>query len=110
MAKLAFRRLEALGAAPLAPLGLGDDQHRSGHEAALDPWLPQLWRGLRQRFPLAQGLSEVGRGTKRVSRRWAGLAAVHAAQLSETDVRLRLSSHCSRPRRTPLASRAPSTW
>lgn len=60
MAKLLFRRLEALGATPLLPVGLGDDQHRMGHEAALDDWLPRLWTALRAKFPLPAGLSEVG--------------------------------------------------
>ncbi len=39
-------------------MGLGDDQHRSGYEAALDPWLAQLWPALRAAFPLPAGLSE----------------------------------------------------
>jgi sulfite reductase alpha subunit-like flavoprotein len=52
MGKLLYRRLGALGASPLLPLGLGDDQHRAGYDAALDAWLPQLWTALRARFPL----------------------------------------------------------
>lgn len=55
MAKLLYRRLEALGANMVAPLGLGDDQHRAGYDAALDEWLPRLWTGLRARFPLPRG-------------------------------------------------------
>lgn len=39
-------------------LGLGDDQHRSGYEAALDPWLAQLWPALRRHFPLPPGATE----------------------------------------------------
>lgn len=54
-----YRRLEALGAALAVPLGLGDDQHRSGYEAGLDPWLQQLWPALRRRFPLPEGVAEV---------------------------------------------------
>lgn len=42
----------------LLQVGLGDDQHRSGYEAALDPWLAQLWPALRAAFPLPAGLSE----------------------------------------------------
>ncbi|PRW18319.1 NADPH-dependent diflavin oxidoreductase 1 isoform X1 [Chlorella sorokiniana] len=57
-AKKLFRRLEALGAHMLLPVGLGDDQHRSGYEAALDPWLAQLWPALRAAFPLPAGLTE----------------------------------------------------
>lgn len=43
-------------------LGLGDDQHRSGYEAALDPWLQQLWAALRARFPLPPGTAEPAPG------------------------------------------------
>ena len=59
VAKKLYRRLEGLGAQLVAPLGLGDDQHRAGYEAALDPWLPQLWAALRARFPLPLGVTEV---------------------------------------------------
>lgn len=52
MGKLLYRRLEALGAGALVPLALGDDQHKSGYDAALDLWLPQLWKALRNKFPL----------------------------------------------------------
>jgi len=59
MAKLLYRRLEALGSRMLMPIGLGDDQHPSGYEAALDDWLPGLWKALRERFhgqsPCIQG-------------------------------------------------------
>ncbi len=59
VAKKLYRRLEGLGAPLVLPLGLGDDQHRSGYEAALDPWLAQLWSALRVRFPLPPGVTEV---------------------------------------------------
>jgi len=52
MGKLLYRRLEALGANHLVPLGLGDDQHRSGYDAALDPWISRLWFAVRARFPV----------------------------------------------------------
>ncbi len=59
VAKMLHRRLEALGAAPLAALGLGDDQHRAGYDAALDPWLAALWPALRAAAgPLPRGLAE----------------------------------------------------
>lgn len=45
-AKLMFRRLETLGAVPVVELGLGDDQHKFGYDAALDPWLNTLWNAL----------------------------------------------------------------
>ena len=47
MAKKLFRRLESLGAHPLAPLGLGDDQHPAGYEATLDPWVLGMWPAAR---------------------------------------------------------------
>ena len=47
---------------PARQLGLGDDQHRSGYEAALDPWLAQLWPALRTHFPLPPGVSEPAPG------------------------------------------------
>lgn len=66
MAKKVFRRLQALGAnTSLAPLGLGDDQHRSGYEAGLDAWLPVLWEALSKQFPLIAvgGTTSDGGGT-----------------------------------------------
>ena len=59
VAKKLDRRLAALGAGPVVERGLGDDQHPSGYEAALDPWLASLWTALRRLQPLASGLSEV---------------------------------------------------
>lgn len=52
MAKLLYRRLEALGSSMLLPVGLGDDQHPAGYEAALDDWLPKLWKALRARYQI----------------------------------------------------------
>ena len=46
VAKKLAKRLLNLGARPILDLGLGDDQHPSGHEAALDPWLAELWTKL----------------------------------------------------------------
>uniref|UniRef100_A0ACD5W444 Uncharacterized protein n=1 Tax=Avena sativa TaxID=4498 RepID=A0ACD5W444_AVESA len=47
-AKKIDRRLLQLGAEPIIEIGLGDDQHPSGYEGALDPWLLSLWRSLNQ--------------------------------------------------------------
>ncbi|KAF5839539.1 hypothetical protein DUNSADRAFT_512 [Dunaliella salina] len=56
-AKKLFRRLESLGARPLVPLGLGNDQHPAGYEAALDPWALSLWPVARQAAgPLPHGV------------------------------------------------------
>ncbi|KAM5580970.1 NADPH-dependent diflavin oxidoreductase 1 [Rosa sericea] len=46
VAKKLDRRLLDLGATPIVERGLGDDQHPSGYEAALDPWMTSLWNML----------------------------------------------------------------
>lgn len=51
VAKKLDKRLCDLGAHPIIERGLGDDQHRSGYEAALDPWLTLLWTTLKETFP-----------------------------------------------------------
>lgn len=51
-AKLIHKRLGALGAKFLVPLGLGDDQHTHGYDASLDIWLSQLWHALGATEPL----------------------------------------------------------
>ncbi|XP_024026130.1 NADPH-dependent diflavin oxidoreductase 1 isoform X1 [Morus notabilis] len=43
VAKKLDRRLSDLGAVAIVERGLGDDQHPSGYEAALDPWMTSLW-------------------------------------------------------------------
>ncbi|CAL5225422.1 g8237 [Coccomyxa viridis] len=62
VAKKLARRLQALGASPCTELGLGDDQHPQGYEAALDPWLSSLWSALRSKRPLPPGSSEPAPG------------------------------------------------
>ncbi|KAG0598147.1 hypothetical protein M758_12G050000 [Ceratodon purpureus] len=52
------RRLLDLGGQAVVPRGLGDDQHPSGFEAGLDPWLAELWVALRQHVPLPAGLED----------------------------------------------------
>lgn len=51
VAKKLDRRLAALGSAALLVKGLGDDQHFSGYDSALFPWLEQLWPALRKLWP-----------------------------------------------------------
>ncbi|XP_054440733.1 NADPH-dependent diflavin oxidoreductase 1 isoform X2 [Pteronotus mesoamericanus] len=43
VAKKLHRRLLQLGGAALLPVCLGDDQHELGPDAAVDPWLRDLW-------------------------------------------------------------------
>ena len=57
-AKKLFRRLEGLGANAIQMLGLGDDQHPLGYEAALNPWLDNLWKAMREACPLPIGLND----------------------------------------------------
>ncbi|KAJ3695153.1 hypothetical protein LUZ60_000530 [Juncus effusus] len=45
-AKKLDKRLQDLGAKLIIEKGLGDDQHPSGYEGALDPWLISLWKTL----------------------------------------------------------------
>lgn len=46
VAKKLHNRLLSLGAVQIIHRGLGDDQHDAGYDAALDPWLDQLWNSL----------------------------------------------------------------
>lgn len=48
VAKKLDKRLSDLGAMAIIEKGLGDDQHPSGYEAALDPWMSSLWSMLNQ--------------------------------------------------------------
>ncbi|KAL6614567.1 hypothetical protein ACP70R_036837 [Stipagrostis hirtigluma subsp. patula] len=50
-AKKLDARLKSLGAEPIVEKGLGDDQHPSGYEGTLDPWLLSLWRSLNETNP-----------------------------------------------------------
>uniref|UniRef100_A0A0N5BN95 NADPH-dependent diflavin oxidoreductase 1 n=1 Tax=Strongyloides papillosus TaxID=174720 RepID=A0A0N5BN95_STREA len=45
-AKKMFRRLKALGAYEIMPLGLGDDQHELGIEGTLDDWRVKFWEAI----------------------------------------------------------------
>ncbi|KAL5787436.1 hypothetical protein ACOSP7_004385 [Xanthoceras sorbifolium] len=51
VAKKLDNRLLNLGATAVLGRGLGDDQHPSGYEGALDPWLQSLWSSLYQINP-----------------------------------------------------------
>lgn len=51
VAKKLDKRLCDLGAVAIIERGLGDDQHPSGYEGALDPWMSSLWDTLYQYNP-----------------------------------------------------------
>ncbi|XP_047317578.1 NADPH-dependent diflavin oxidoreductase 1 [Impatiens glandulifera] len=51
VAKKLDKRVSDLGARTIIERGLGDDQHPSGYEGALDPWMSSLWKALYQMNP-----------------------------------------------------------
>ncbi|XP_057950039.1 NADPH-dependent diflavin oxidoreductase 1 isoform X2 [Malania oleifera] len=51
VAKKLDNRLSGLGATAIIERGLGDDQHPSGYEGALDPWMSSLWNMLNKLNP-----------------------------------------------------------
>ena len=63
MAKKLHRRLLQLGGTALLPLSLGDDQHDMGCDAAVDPWLENLWREVLALYPLPPGLEPIPHST-----------------------------------------------
>uniref|UniRef100_A0A8C5JNN8 NADPH-dependent diflavin oxidoreductase 1 n=1 Tax=Junco hyemalis TaxID=40217 RepID=A0A8C5JNN8_JUNHY len=56
IAKKLHKRLLQLGANPLLPVALGDDQHDLGPDAVVDPWLVALWEKILALYPLPPGL------------------------------------------------------
>lgn len=55
-AKRLNKRLMQLGGQTIVPLGLGDDQHDLGYDAATDPWIDDLWRKINVLYPLPNGI------------------------------------------------------
>ncbi|XP_057524500.1 NADPH-dependent diflavin oxidoreductase 1 isoform X1 [Amaranthus tricolor] len=51
VAKKLDKRLSDLGGTPIIERGLGDDQHPSGYEGSLDPWMSSLWNTLNRINP-----------------------------------------------------------
>lgn len=51
VAKKLDKRLADLGGTSIIERGLGDDQHPSGYEGALDPWMSSLWSMLYNENP-----------------------------------------------------------
>ncbi|XP_075415864.1 NADPH-dependent diflavin oxidoreductase 1 isoform X1 [Tenrec ecaudatus] len=62
VAKKLHRRLLQLGGCALLPACLGDDQHELGPDAAIDPWLRELWVQVQERLPSPAGLSAIPPG------------------------------------------------
>ncbi|XP_077140107.1 NADPH-dependent diflavin oxidoreductase 1 [Ranitomeya variabilis] len=59
IAKKLHKRLLQLGANPLQSPALGDDQHDLGPDAAVDPWLNDLWDKVLSLYPLPPGVSVI---------------------------------------------------
>lgn len=57
VAKRLHKRLIQLGANPILPVGLCDDQHDLGVGAVLFPWLNDYWKNLLELKPLPVGLN-----------------------------------------------------
>lgn len=57
VAKRLHKRLIQLGANPVLPAGLCDDQHDLGLGAVLFPWLSNFWQEILQLKPLPVGLN-----------------------------------------------------
>lgn len=62
--KRLFRRLQQLGARPLLPLALCDEQHDLGHDFVADPWLKNFWAEVLAIMPLPEGLAPIPEGRK----------------------------------------------
>nr|KAF6486105.1 NADPH dependent diflavin oxidoreductase 1 [Rousettus aegyptiacus] len=62
VAKKLYRRLRQLGGAALLPVCLGDDQHELGPDAAIDPWLHDLWEKVLGLHPVPVGLGVIPPG------------------------------------------------
>nr|XP_019612380.1 PREDICTED: NADPH-dependent diflavin oxidoreductase 1 isoform X1 [Rhinolophus sinicus] len=62
VAKKLHRRLLQLGGTALLPVCLGDEQHELGPDAAMDPWLHDLWEKVQALHPMPLGLSVIPPG------------------------------------------------
>ncbi|XP_004593477.2 NADPH-dependent diflavin oxidoreductase 1 [Ochotona princeps] len=62
VAKKLHRRLLQLGGSALLPACLGDDQHELGPDAAMDPWLHDLWGKVLPLLPVPPGLAVIPPG------------------------------------------------
>ncbi|XP_034520765.1 NADPH-dependent diflavin oxidoreductase 1 isoform X2 [Ailuropoda melanoleuca] len=62
VAKKLYRRLLQLGGRALLPVCLGDDQHELGPDAAVDPWLRDLWDKVLGLYPVPLDLGMIPAG------------------------------------------------
>lgn len=83
VAKRLHKRLVQLGANPIAPVGLCDDQHDLGIGAVLFPWLDNFWKILLELKPLPIGLNPLDKTPRKMrwmARRCQTLVAVDENQ------------------------------
>lgn len=83
VAKRLHKRLLQLGANPIQPVGLCDDQHDLGIGAVLFPWLENFWKKLLELKPLPVGLNplkETPRATRWLARQVQTFVAVDENQ------------------------------
>lgn len=62
VAKKLHRRLLQLGGSALLPPCLGDDQHELGPDAAIDPWVGDLWEKIMVMYPVPLDIPEIPHG------------------------------------------------
>lgn len=83
VAKRLHKRLIQLGANPIQPVGLCDDQHDLGAGAVLFPWLKDFWTKLLELKPLPVGLNPLAatpRATRWIARPVCTFVAVDENQ------------------------------
>lgn len=83
VAKRLHKRLIQLGANPILPVGLCDDQHDLGLGAVLFPWMEYFWKNLIELKPLPVGLNPLintPRTTRWIARKCQTLTAVDENQ------------------------------
>lgn len=81
VAKRLHKRLIQLGANPVQPVGLCDDQHDLGIGAVLFPWLSDFWKKILELKPLPIGLNPLKQTPR--STRWKALRVCTFAPVDE---------------------------
>ncbi|CAH1153947.1 unnamed protein product [Phaedon cochleariae] len=79
VAKRLHKRLLQLGANTILPLGLGDDQHDLGYDAAADPWIEDLWNNLLILYPLPNHVQPLSKDFTIIPRWSASTSEIHKA-------------------------------
>ncbi|XP_023762726.1 NADPH-dependent diflavin oxidoreductase 1 [Lactuca sativa] len=95
VAKKLDKRLADLGGTTILERGLGDDQHPSGYEGSLDPWMSSLWAMLYNKnpkfFPKGLNISVSDMkmlGQPKVEITYLDSNAVHSQPSAQIDLKL----------------------